>query len=166
MKNSQKKSSHPQTFRAGVGAVILNENGQVLGLERRHIPGAWQFPQGGLKQDEAPLDAVVREVLEETGIEVSDLELLAITSRWLAYEPPEEARNEKIGRGQVQRWFLFRFRGQDEAITLGDGKEFKAWKWMPMAEMASNVVSFKQPVYQELAEEFKSYLENEKIAKD
>lgn len=166
MKNKKKSTSHPQTFRAGVGAIILNESGQVLGLERRDIPGAWQFPQGGLKQDEAPLDAVMREILEETGIEANDLDLLTPASSWLAYELPEEARNKKIGRGQVQRWFLFRFTSHDEAITLGDGKEFKAWKWMSMAEMTSNVVSFKQSVYQDLAEEFISYFGDEKIAMD
>ena len=166
MKNSRKKSSHLQIFRAGVGAVIINESGQVLGLERKHILGAWQFPQGGLKQDEAPLDAVVREVLEETGIEEGNLELLASSSRWLAYELPEEARTEKVGRGQVQKWFLFRFTGPDEAITMGDGKEFRAWKWMSIAELTSNVVSFKRPVYQELTKEFKSYLENGEITKD
>ena len=166
MQRTHKKTPHPQTFRAGVGAIILNESGQVLGLERKHIPGAWQFPQGGLKQDEAPLEAVKREILEETGIEASDLELLATTSRWLAYELPKEARNEKVGRGQVQRWFLFRFTGQDEAITLGHKKEFKAWKWISMAELVSSVVSFRKPVYQALAEEFKSYLEDEEIIKD
>ena len=162
MNTMLKRKTAPQTFRAGVGAIILNESGQVLGLERRDIPGSWQFPQGGLKQDEAPFDAVMREVLEETGIEENDLELLASAPRWLAYELPEEARSEKIGRGQVQRWFLFRFTGQDEAITLGDEKEFKAWKWMSMVEMVSKVVSFKQAVYQELAEEFKSYFEDER----
>ncbi|MBN1451486.1 MAG: RNA pyrophosphohydrolase [Anaerolineales bacterium] len=157
-KKRQKKEHVAQTFRAGVGAIILNGNGKVLGLERKDIPGAWQLPQGGLDGNEAPEQAVRREIWEETGIEGSDLELLASTPRWLAYELPEEARSKKIGRGQVQRWFLFRFRGSDEAITLGDQKEFKAWKWIGMDELTSIVVSFKQPVYQQLAETFKSYL--------
>jgi putative (di)nucleoside polyphosphate hydrolase len=159
-KKRHKKKHHTQTFRAGVGAIILNEKNQVLGLERKDIPDAWQFPQGGLKQDEVPLEAVKREILEETGIEASDLELLTTLPRWLAYELPEEARTKKLGRGQVLRWFLFRFKGQDEAITLGNQKEFKAWKWTSMDKLASIVVSFKQPVYQELAEYLKSYLED------
>ena len=159
-KKRQKKEQHAQTFRAGVGAVILNKGGLVLGLERKDIPGAWQLPQGGLDADESPLQAVKREVLEETGIEEKDLELLATAPRWLAYELPEGARTKKIGRGQVQRWFLFRFTGSDEAITLGDKKEFRAWEWTSMAELASKIVSFKQPLYQELAEYFKLYFEN------
>jgi putative (di)nucleoside polyphosphate hydrolase len=158
MKTKHKKPSCPQTFRAGVGAVITNKEGLVLGLERRDIPGAWQLPQGGLDGDEPPLEAVKREVLEETGIEESDLKLLASAPHWLAYELPEDMRSKKIGRGQVQRWFLFRFKGVDEAITLGNKKEFRAWKWIAMEELSSKIVSFKQPLYQELNEYFMSFL--------
>jgi len=156
MKKEQKKKHRAQIFRAGVGAIILNENGKVLGLERKDIPAAWQLPQGGLEEGEAPLEAVKREIFEETGIEANQLELLATAPRWLAYELPEDSRSRKIGVGQVQRWFVFRFRGPDEAITLGDKKEFSAWKWTSMDELASKVVSFKRPVYRELAELFKS----------
>lgn len=150
------KGTSNQTFRAGVGAIILNKKGKVLALERKDIPGAWQLPQGGL-EDESPLEGVEREIQEETGIEADNLQLLSECSRLLAYELPPEARTQKIGRGQVQYWFLFRFTGEDEAITLGDKKEFSAWKWMSMKKLAKKVVSFKQPVYRELVKEFKPY---------
>jgi len=152
------KGNSKQTFRAGVGAVILNKDGKVLGLERKDIPGAWQLPQGGL-EDEHPLEAIKREIQEETGIEAGDLQLLSECSRLLAYELPPEARTQKIGRGQVQYWFLFRFTEEDEAITLGDKKEFSAWKWISMKKLAKKVVAFKQPVYRELVKEFKPYFE-------
>ena len=156
-KRSSKRTSRVQTFRAGVGAVILNKSGKVLGFERKDIPGAWQFPQGGL-EDETPLEAVKREIHEETGIEANDLELLSTASKLLAYELPPEARIQKMWRGQVQYWFLFQFTGQDEAITLGDQKEFSAWQWMSMQTLTNKVVSFKRPVYQELVKDFRSYL--------
>ena len=60
--------SPAQYFRAGVGAAIVNRGGLVLALERADIPGAWQLPQGGLKASESPLQAVFREVKEETGL--------------------------------------------------------------------------------------------------
>lgn len=160
-KVKNKKSHHGQTFRAGAGAIILNKDGLVLGLERKDIPGAWQLPQGGLDEDETPLEAVKREILEETGIEKSDLELLATAPHWLAYELPEEVRTKKIGRGQVQRWFLFRFKGSDQAISLGNKKEFRAWKWTSIDELTAKVVSFKQPLYQELVAYFKPYLKDQ-----
>ena len=159
MDNKNDKPS--QTFRANVGAVILNADGLVLALERKKIPGAWQFPQGGLDEGEEPLGAIKREILEETGIQEARLELLSSIPNWLAYEYPEEVRRQKGWRGQVQKWFLFRFKGLDQEITLGDQKEFKAWKWTTMHELFPKVVPFKQPVYQELVEYFKEYLKSQ-----
>jgi 8-oxo-dGTP pyrophosphatase MutT (NUDIX family) len=97
MKKRRKKEHRTQTFRAAVGAIILNENGKVLSFERMDISDAWQLPQGGLHEDETPLEAVKREVLEETGIEPKYLELLGTESRLLAYELPEEARSRETG---------------------------------------------------------------------
>jgi len=152
------KKKPPQTFRANVGAVIINADGLVLALERKEIPGSWQCPQGGLEKDEEPLEAIWREIAEETGIEESDLELLETFPDWLAYEFPEEVRAIKAWRGQVQKWYLFQFKGRDDKITLGDGKEFRAWEWISMEKLLSRVVEFKRPVYRELAQVFKAYL--------
>jgi putative (di)nucleoside polyphosphate hydrolase len=152
------KGTRAQIFRAGVGGIILGKKGNVLAFERRDIPGSWQFPQGGLDKGEEPLKAVKREIYEETGIRAGDLKLLSTAPRLLAYELPEEARTKKLGRGQVQYWFLFQFTGQEDAITLGDKKEFRAWEWMPMVDLVDKVVSFKHPVYQELARDFETFL--------
>ena len=150
------KKKQAQTFRANVGAVILNTDGLVLAFERKKIPGSWQFPQGGLDEGEEPQEAVFREIWEETGIEKTHLELLATVPYWLAYELPEEARSTKTGRGQVQKWFVFRFTGSDDDIALGDEKEFRAWEWTLMEALLPRVVHFKQYVYQQLAEYIKN----------
>lgn len=71
--------------------------------------------------------------------------------RPLFYELPPGARSSKTGRGQVQYWFVFRLRGPDKEISLGDKKEFRAWKWMPMSELVADVVAFKRGVYEEVA---------------
>ena len=128
-----KNKKQPQTFRANVGAAIVNIEGLVLAMERKEIP-------------------------EETGIEASQLELLGTVPHWLTYEFPEEVRSQKAWRGQVQKWFLFQFTGPDDAITMGDGKEFRAWEWTSMQELFPRVVSFKQPIYRELSEYFEEYL--------
>ena len=149
----------PEYFRAGAGAVITNGKGLVLALERAGIAGAWQLPQGGLKRGEKPLDAVCREVAEETGIERSALELLDSAPEPLAYELPPEARSDKTGRGQVQYWFLFRFRGRDGSIDPARGVEFRAWRWLPFLELIDLTVEFRRPVYRRLHQIFHGYLD-------
>lgn len=144
-----------QYFRAGVGAVIMNGRGLVLALERADIPGAWQLPQGGLDAAEEPLQAVWREVGEETGIPPRDLELLASCPEPLAYELPAGVRSGRTGRGQVQYWFLFRFRGPDSAIDLQSGGEFRSWQWMEFDALLLAAKEFRRPLYRRLIEQFR-----------
>jgi putative (di)nucleoside polyphosphate hydrolase len=143
-----------QMFRAGVGAVIRNSQGNVLAFERRDVKGAWQLPQGGLKEGEEPDLAVYREVREETGLKHDDIELIARASELLAYELPSHYRTKKTGRGQVHYWYLFKLNTDEKNITLGDGKEFKAWKWLSWNELLQLVTDFRKSVYQRLRQEF------------
>lgn len=53
----------------GVSAVVRNDAGQVL-LARRGDNGRWSLPAGVIDPGEQPADAVLREVLEETGVRV------------------------------------------------------------------------------------------------
>ena len=144
-------------FRAGVGAVIIDGRGFVLSLERVGIAGAWQFPQGGLKEGEEPIYAAYREISEETGIAENELELLESAPELLAYELPQEARSVKTGRGQVQYWFLFRFIGEESCINVERGGEFRAWQWLPFPELLKSTVGFRRPVYRRLAELFERH---------
>jgi putative (di)nucleoside polyphosphate hydrolase len=96
---------------------------------------------------------VYREVEEETGITPDKLELLAESERWLAYELPESMRSAKTGRGQVQKWFAFRFHGADDDIRP-DALEFSNWQWMEFNALIGQIVQFRRPVYVQLAQMF------------
>lgn len=65
-----------------VAAAVVVQNGRVL-LTRRaegqHLAGMWEFPGGKLEDGESPERALVRECLEECGIEVEVGEILDVT---------------------------------------------------------------------------------------
>lgn len=148
-------------FRANAGAVILNEDGWVLALERLKVKGAWQLPQGGLQIGEEAETAVYREIEEETSIRKQHLSLLAVHPDWLAYELSPAQRRPKLGRGQVQKWFLFRFMADEaviDVINVAGKQEFAQWRWMLFSELTAQVVDFKQPIYEKLALAFAPYL--------
>lgn len=145
-----------QSFRANVGIVVARADGCVLALERVDRPGQWQLPQGGLDVGEEPGDAALRELREETGISAELVEVAAEHPAWLAYELPPERRRTKMGRGQVQKWFLYRFLGTDADIDLvpppGERGEFTAFRWVELGRLAEEVWEVKRPVYRALAE--------------
>ena len=153
-----------QYFRAGVGAIIADRRGRVLVFERRDIPGAWQFPQGGLEAGEEPIDAAFREVREETGIAGGSLELLGRCPDLLAYELPPAARSMKTGRGQVQYWFLFRLKRPAARVRLPAGSEFRAIDTVPFDTAVARVVAFKKSVYRNLQLHFAQMTSGEPLA--
>ena len=136
----------------------MNRGGFVLALERLDVPGSWQLPQGGLKESESPLQAMFREVREETGIRRKDLELVDAYPEPLAYELPARAWSKKTGRGQVGYWFLLRYGRADERINLKGSPEFKSWEWISFDQLIARVVEFRKSVYRSLNERFKPHL--------
>ncbi len=155
------KALPPNVFRANVGMVVINDKGKVLALKRSDVKKeAWQLPQGGIKDNECPLEAAFRELHEETNLRQRDLKLEKECQEWLAYELPKEKRSGKYGRGQVQKWYLFRLTGSETHIKLDReiDQEFVSCKWMNMKELIQQAVSFRQSVYKNLARHFSQYL--------
>ncbi len=155
-----------QFFRAGVGVVVIRGvirgeargKSEVLAFRRADgWPNAWQLPQGGIDKGEEPEAAMWRELEEETGLTQASCELIAVSKGWLAYELPESLRGQRKWRGQVQRWYLCRFTGNDSDIQP-DGKEFCEWKWMDIDQLVADVIEFRQPTYRALAVQFAEYL--------
>lgn len=110
-------------YRPCVGVMLINREGLVFLGNRLDKAGdgddAWQMPQGGIDDGEAPLAAARRELLEETN--VSSIELLAEAPDWYAYDVPEDlatGRFKRKWRGQTQKWFAFRFLGTDGEIDI------------------------------------------------
>ncbi|MHB1628818.1 MAG: NUDIX domain-containing protein [Bacilli bacterium] len=60
-----------------VAAVVRDDEGRVL-LQRRSDNGEWSLPAGSVEPGEAPTEALVREVWEETGLHVLPRTLLGV----------------------------------------------------------------------------------------
>lgn len=140
-----------QVFRAGVVLVVRRENGDLLAFERLDVPGAWQLPQGGLDENEEPLEAAWRELAEETGLGTEDVRLVHELAEWIAYEWPAEIRprvkDGRHRRGQIQKWYLFGVVPDREIVPRPDGVEFGAWRWMSPRDLIAGLPEFRRDCY-------------------
>lgn len=73
-------AKHPPTHRVGAFAIIRNEQGAVL-LSRRTDSGWWNLPGGGVEPHESVEEGLIREVQEETGLEVVTGRLIGVYSK-------------------------------------------------------------------------------------
>src|ERR1044072_8423502 len=80
----------PDGYRPNVGIVLMHPDGRVFWARRVHRDG-WQFPQGGMNSDETPLEAMYRELREETGLLPEHVDVLGATPGWLRYQLPHRA---------------------------------------------------------------------------
>ena len=141
----------PDGYRPNVGIVLMREDGRLFWARRVRRDG-WQFPQGGMNTDETPLEAMYRELQEETGLLPEHVEVLGSTPGWLRYRLPSRAirRNERqICIGQKQVWFLLRLVGDEASVQLDatDEPEFDHWCWVDFWYPVEHVVIFKRGVY-------------------
>ena len=167
---SKKKPVDPSTlpYRPCVGTVVFNAAGQVFIGERS--PNAelvagdpvWQLPQGGIDPGEAPLPAAYRELFEETSIR--SVTLIEEAEGWFDYDLPPDLVGVALRgkyRGQRQKWFAFRFEGEESEIDVlspGGGAhvaEFISWRWERLEALPSLIVPFKRKVYEQVVAAFR-----------
>ena len=71
------KLGHEKIMLVCAGGCLLNENGEVL-LQKRGKENVWGFPGGILELGETPEMGAIREVKEETGLDVEVGALLGV----------------------------------------------------------------------------------------
>jgi 8-oxo-dGTP diphosphatase len=86
-----------------VGAVTFDANGRLLLIRRGHEPGRgqWSLPGGRVEPGETDRDAVVRELREETGLEVlpGPLAGMVVRGRYEIYDYLCEVRGGALRPG-------------------------------------------------------------------
>jgi putative (di)nucleoside polyphosphate hydrolase len=138
-------------FRANVGIILSNDEGKLL-LAGRIGSKGWQFPQGGVQKGESAEEAMYRELHEEVGLQVGDVEVLGVTDDWLRYRLPEKFvrhGSKPLCIGQKQRWFILRLLGPDDRVRVDrcETPEFDRWRWVEFWRPVNEVIYFKRRVY-------------------
>ena len=138
-------------FRPNVGIILCNDRRHLF-WGRRIGQDAWQFPQGGIKSDESPEEAMFRELREEVGLQPDQVSILGATKDWLRYRLPERyirRHSNPVCIGQKQRWFMLRVLCEetDFCLDLSEKPEFDYWRWVKYWYPVDRVVYFKRGVY-------------------
>ena len=108
-----------------VGALIFNTQGQVLMIQTHKWSNRWGIPGGKIKTNETALDALRREIMEETGLELRDIRFELVQD---CIEPPEFYRKA--------HFLLLNYTAgtNDNGVTLND--EAETYRWVSLDEAA------------------------------
>ena len=112
------------THYIGVGGVVLNAKGELLVVCERHRRTSriyYKLPGGALQPGEHMVDAVLREVEEETGV-LASFDALVCFRHWHGY---------RYGKSDI--YFVCRLKAQSEDITM-QASEIEECFWMPLDE--------------------------------
>ena len=118
----------------GVAAVILDEQGHVL-LHMRADDGGWSPPSGRLRPGESLVDALVREIGEETGLEVIAQSLVGV------YSDPDY-QVVPTADGAKTHFVTCVFRCITTRAPLRGSSEGVAWDWFAPDALPSPLLPF------------------------
>jgi len=120
----------------GVGGVVVHDN-RVLLVERGHEPmkGRWTIPGGLIDVGESLREAVIREVKEETGLDVEPVELIELLDRI-------HREDGRVRYHYVIADYLCRVAGG----TLGAASDAAAVRWVERAEWNSHSALALDPI--------------------
>jgi ADP-ribose pyrophosphatase YjhB (NUDIX family)/diadenosine tetraphosphate (Ap4A) HIT family hydrolase len=107
-----------------VTAAILNSEGDVLLVKKKHSPDKkWELPGGSLEGDESLLQALTREIYEETNISVKNIHFIGID---------EVIKDQYFEEGFVQKWKLFvmQYKAMYAKGKLKAGDDVREAKWV------------------------------------
>ena len=122
-------ASDGRTMHYSVGALVQNENNEYFLMDRKYEPYGFAGMAGHVDAGEYPLQALMREGLEEIGTKlrhvrpVRDVEV-----------PWNHCRNDGVYRVEVHYWYLYSARVNSSDITVSD-RETGRWDWFTAEEI-------------------------------
>lgn len=113
-----------QNVHLSVGAIITNGDGMILMIDRNKTPFGWACPAGHVDDGELPIDAVAREVEEETGLTVTEITDMRCTIQD-SLEMPQDLCSRGIG---THLWSIYSVKTEGTLVMKED--EVKAIMWV------------------------------------
>lgn len=134
------QTPEPTAETVAAGVLLFDEQNRVLLVDPTYKAG-WEFPGGVVERGEAPARAGMREVAEETGIQLDDVPSLLVVD-WEPPAPPgygglrllfdggqldgAEARRMLLPGPELRDW---RFASEEEAATLLPPVRYERLRW-------------------------------------
>lgn len=134
------KVGHEKVMLMFAGGCLLNDEGQVL-LQKRGDSGLWGFPGGAIELGESPEAAAIREVREETGLEVTVGSLIGVyTDCQMSYPNGDQAHS-----------ICLAYELRQTGGTLGsDDPETAALRWFSLKEKPALFCRQHQALWEDL----------------
>ena len=156
--DTEQADDEPQNYRANVGIMLVNDSQQILAGDAFHYPGEWMMPQGGIDRGETVYEAMQRELFEETGLGMEQVELLREHQDWLQYlfRKPQY-KDDIFYVGQNQKWFLLRYNGLPPDAESVQEREFSHFDWVDPEWLVEQIPAFKKAVYRAVVDAFRPH---------
>jgi ADP-ribose pyrophosphatase YjhB (NUDIX family) len=121
---------------ATVGALVFNALDQALMIRTHKWSGKWGIPGGKIKWGEASEAALRREILEETNLDISDIQFVLVQDCIHSQEFYKHAHFVLLN-------YTARCVGENPRVVLNDeGREFK---WLSLAD--AKTLELNQPTH-------------------
>ena len=124
-----------------IQAIIFNASNEILLLQRADNKNYWQSVTGSLEKNEAPIEAAIREIFEETGINASEHLFFNFSknNQYLIFKEWKH-RYPKFQRKNVEHLFGLQLKNNTPIII--NPAEHNAYKWVSFDEALTNVFSW------------------------
>jgi putative (di)nucleoside polyphosphate hydrolase len=156
--NTQFKLINNPDYRPNVGIMLINDDRLILAGEAYHYRGDWMMPQGGIEPGETTLEAMQRELFEETSLLPEQIQIVREHDKWLSYQFREPVKKEGIlYTGQRQKWFLLEYNGSLPDATKTQDREFTQFDWVTPQWLIDHTTRFKAEVYKTIFDEFEIF---------